>query len=597
MTVITQNKSEQQLMALPRPMAFFRPAAAIIRREVGRMLQERAFRILVVGLTAVNVLVAYWVYVERVSSPNIARVAQDSFLIQVALLYVIGIVFTAARAGTCIGTERTRDTWTMMWMTPAHPLSIAIGHILAALAPATLMTLSQLPVFAPTVYALGNDQWPTIIAATAVGYTSWIACAAWAFWSSAQFQRFERALAGTFLAALWSAGILTAMLVGLLVLISSRNSPNGIPSFYSAYLLMPFSPVMQIYQVVFNGRTGSPVAIHITIMLACAWMPLLMGARAIRHEREIESPMPPKRLSGKLSVVNLRLSTTGYLQIPDWKNPIFAAEQFLTKAGKSRTGGVLFLLFSCFAMYMSYGSFGSGSMDEASAGVAIVFLLALGMAAWSTASGVAASQEHQTFDMVAMTGLRARDIQRGRVLSALSSVMPLVLLLATCMIIAGLVSDKILLAFVSFITFLLCIAMLLSSGLFVSVVTRGSREAIASNVLIGLIMYFGVPLICVTAYLGFHEAVVRDWLGLQRWFQPAYNNSRLYDVLAGSTSPITGLLQLLRFPDRWQAWQAWSISGLMALAWTILWYNVAGWTLRCKLEGRPSRLWRTRSEE
>ena len=64
-------------------------------------------------------------------------------------------------------------------------------------------------------------------------------------------------------------------------------------------------------------------------------------------------------------------------------------------------------------------------------------------------------------------------------------------------------------------------------------------------------------------------------------------SERLSQAFADATSPIGGLIQLLRNPESSEAWQIWSFGAGMAVCWTVLWYNGAGWMLRRKLAGKP----------
>jgi hypothetical protein len=588
MTVITHRRSAPPREAFASPFAFFTPTMAIIRREVGRMLGERAFRILVIGMSLANVLIAYSQYTGPDSTNEITKLILVILMLQGSLLYAVGFVFTAARAGTCIGTERARDTWTMMWLTPAHPMSIALGHIAAALAPGTFLTLSQLPLLAPLLYVAGTELWPRIATATLIAYTSWVACAAWAFWASAQFRQFGPAIAGAFIAAIWASGIASFMLTGMFILFSSWNSPTGNPSFLAANILKISSPIMQLYYVVYRGFLGTPVLTHIVFMLTTALIPFGMGARAVRHEKEAQLRLPRKRLLDRLRGHGTsQHSVQPYHPIANWKNPIYAIERKIAIAARARLGRVLFFSFMLYAAYVSYVTLHFDLVEGISIGIAILFIVGLAMAAWSTASGSAASREHQTFDMVSMTGMRASVIQRGKILSALSSVTPVTLLIAVSMAAGALIIDEVQVASVVFVTYLICIATLLSSGLFASVVTRGTREAIATNVLIGLIMHFGMPILSLSAYAGFQRALAKNWLGLQRWFGPPEYDNDAYNFVAGCSSPITGLMQLTDNPGEPQRWIIWASGMSVALAWVFLWYTIAGWLLQRALEGRP----------
>jgi len=585
MAVITHRRSAPPREPFFRPFTFFSPAAAIVRRDIGRMLEERVFRVLVIGMSLANVLIVYSQYTGPDESTRITKLVVTVLMLQGMSLYAVGFVFTAARAGTCIGTERARDTWTMLWLAPAHPVSIALGNIISALAPGTLLTLSQLPIFAPLLYIAGAELWPKIATLLLIAFTSWIACAAWAFWASAQFRRLGPAIAGAFLAAVWASGVASVMLAGVFVLFSSWASPTGNPSFLSADILRISSPIMQLYYVILGGIWTTPVLTHIAFMLATALIPLGMGARAIRRETEAQSHPLRKRLLDRLK--GQAATPQPFRPIPDWKNPIYAIERKIAVAARVRMGRALILAFCLYAAYVSYDALENGLNYGIANGIVVLFVAGLAMAAWSTASGTAASREQQTFDMVAMTGMRARTVQRGKILSALSSVTPLTLLFVMMAGAAALVLDEVEIAFALIITYAICIATLLSSGLFASVVARGIREAIASNVLIGLIMHFGVPIACLGAFLGFQQAVNKNWLGLQRWFSFADPNGRIYDLIAGGTSPITGLMQLTGNTADSQRWLIWASGIALALAWVFLWYTLAGWLLQRALEGRP----------
>ncbi len=599
MTVLASPKTPYRGDRLAQFFAFDGPASAIVLREVGRFVQERIFRLFVIGLTATNVAIAFSLNLGPSGSgtSNIESFVRESILYQGLMLCAIGFIFTAARAGMCIGTERARDTWEMMWMTPAQPMAIAIGHIVAAMAPATLLTLSQLPVLAPFVYALGADEWPRLAAATAVGLTSWVACAAWAFWASAQFRNFGQALAGAFVAAFWASGLATAMLVGTIILFSSWASPTGNPSFYAADALKISSPAMQLYYIVFTGRLMSPVASHIVFMLLSSLIPLVMGARAIRREREVVLGGTRATLRQMFASTSPSNRSIEQFEIPDGKNPIYAIERHIAAVGRRRAGIILFLLFSCFALLASFEASPESSRDEAKGGIAALFFIALGVAAYATASGTVDSEEHQTFEMVAMTGLHAREIQLGKIQSGLSRMLPIVALLFTCTVIVISIIGELLLGFACLLTFILSVASLLSSGLFTSAASRGNREAIGANMVLGIAMFFGVPILSVSLYVGIVEAASQNVFGIHRWFAQSVISQDTYDFLASGSSPITGLLQLLDNPESRRAWLSWGLGCAVCVAWTVLWYNVAGRLLQRRLEGRLGWVLGTHAKE
>lgn len=585
--VLTTTHPPRRLARMGQAFTFDGPAAAIVRRDVGRMVQSRMFRILVIGLSGANLMIAYAMLQGPLHADEMEYTVRTIVFTQGMFLYATGFAFTAARAGTCIGTERARGTWEMMWLTPASPSAIVFGHLASSLAPAMLLTVSQFPILAPLVYACGPTIWPSLAAATAIGVTSWVACALWAFWASAQFNDFGRALAGAFLAAVWASGIATFMVVGALVLFSSWNSPNWNPSFISAELLRIASPIMELYYLITYGVRRVSLAPHLAFMLATAFIPLYFGTRAIRREQNTSSqPVDnrPRTWRGGASNAPAIIKS---LAIPDWMNPVFAIEHHAAIAARTRLGMWLFVMVSAFAVYLNYRTLEYPLVVESAGGIALLLVVALGRTAWASASGSVISDERETFDMVAMTKLRARDIQRGKVLAALASVVPVVILLAVCMTVAAIVGSAWTLGLFCFLTFLLCIAMLVSSGLFASVLARGTRESVITNFLIGVCTFFGVPILCRTIIGLLQDAVILNWFGIRRWFDPAIAAAENSAALVDATSPISGLIHLLRNPERSEAWFIWGIGAAMAVCWSVLWYNTAGWILRRKLEGKP----------
>jgi hypothetical protein len=144
------------------------------------------------------------------------------------------------------------------------------------------------------------------------------------------------------------------------------------------------------------------------------------------------------------------------------------------------------------------------------------------------------------------------------------------------------------LAGAAFLSALTCMAVLITSGLFACTVARGAREAFVSNILIGLVVFFGVPILCVSLYVGFQTALMNNLWGLQRWFSPDGGDSPYYDLLAGSTSPLFGIMELIGNPGRPGAWTIWAVSLLAGAAWILLWYTITRRVLNRGLCGAPA---------
>jgi hypothetical protein len=139
------------------------------------------------------------------------------------------------------------------------------------------------------------------------------------------------------------------------------------------------------------------------------------------------------------------------------------------------------------------------------------------------------------------------------------------------------------------ITMGLCVLLHMSSGLFASMMTRTTREAVVMNALIAVVVHYGLALLVVGTYFGASTLVENNIFGLQRWFDPAqfhYNDS---EGLAGTVSPLFGLFLLFNENGTGRAWSTWAISMIFGAGWMLFFYRTAAALLANDLEGRERR--------
>ncbi len=561
------------------------PSAAIVIRDVSRMLNERGLRFLVPIMLGVNALIAY----ALLSIPTTGMDRNEHMPTVVAsqwmAVYAIGLVLVAARSGTSIGTERSRDTWTLLRVSPARAVELVFGYIASGLSAALIFTFSQMPLLLIFVYCAPAMTVKRLGVACIIGVCSWIACAAWCVWMTAAIRRTVVAVGATVAAAFWSVGYIPLVIAAL---IRDTSTYTGMSTSISGPITDFFyalSPIQQLIGLI----TGAPniSSQFVIAMIANTLIPFYFAVRAVR--REFDPSLATSDTPSKQRWFGFRARTRDRSPI-DEAHPIYALERRSTKAAKGILTRLALILIGGYAILMGITAGSSETRDPEL--FFVVYFAFMGMAIWRSAISVSVNREQETFDMLAMTGLRAHEIVRDLAYAGALAVRPLGVLLLLMAGSAtwgayyfgnGLNPREVLFVFAFLFTLALCVVTQLSCGLFSSIAAKGARESVILSVVLSFLMYIGIPLLIVSILWGIDQFVTLDPAGIATTLGITFSMEYLnMELIAGCSTPYFGLLALLDNGNEIPPW-SWFVAMGVSLCWTGLWYAASLFLMRRRL--------------
>lgn len=555
------------------------PSAAIVIRDVSRLLNERGLRLLVPLMLGVNALIAYAV----LTIPTVGMDENEYMPMVVAAqwmaLYGIGIVLIAARAGTSIGTERSRDTWTLLRVSPARAVELVIGYMASGISAAMVLAISQMPLLLIFVYCAPDTTIEKLGVGCVIGGLSWMACAAWSVWMASAFRRMGVAIGATVAAAMWTTGYISLIIAALIrdTAYYTRISSSILGPIADVFLAL--SPAHQWMGLAMTAGMPTVLGTHIIAMVVNTLVPFYFAVRAVRRESDpslaTSDPPPKRRWFGFRARARERPPI-------DEAHPIYELERRSTHAAKGILARMALILIGGYAILAGL-SVGSGPTRDPEV-CFVIFFVFLGMAIWRSATSVSVNRDQDTFDMIAMTGLRANEIVRDLAYAGGVALRPLGVLLILVAASATLgayvfgygLDSKNAWFLVAFLTTLaLCIVAQLSCGIFSSVAAKGMREAVVLSTVLSFLMYFGIPLILVSGIWAFGQLVELDPAGISTSLgitSPMENLN--IELIAGCSTPYFGLLAILDNGNEIPPW-SWFVSMGVGLCWTGLWYGAS----------------------
>ncbi len=587
MDLSAENRISSPYRSFTLPAIFDGPTAAIAHREMSRLLEERGIRILVPTLLAVNALIAYALLTMPRMESEFDKLVGRVVLAQWLSAYAIGFVMVAARSGTAISIERSRDTWTLLRSSPARPIALVAGYATSAVSVAVMVTVSQLPILVPFTFSAPESTIRTLALSAIAGFLSWVACAAWCIWISVAFRRTSATLTAILIAVFWSIGSIQGWIASLLTTLSMKYSALSSLTGPIVDFCILISPARQIITIVSTGGSISNIWAHAPAMLVNIAIPIYFATRAIRRESDTLNTE-----TGQTSTKARRSTNVSSFEI-DEVHPIYALERRAARptGGRLERFGMLGIAVYAITIGLAAGSVLPFDVEH----LIVFFFILLGMALWRTAVNVTANRERGAFEMVAMTGLRPHEIVRDLAYAGTMSLLPL----GAAIVMSGLAAatgpyllgknpdqESIAVFYVVLITFALCVLPILTCGLFASIAGKDTREAVVISAILTLVMYFGVPLLVVGSVSGLQEAVNEDLFGVAEFLDgaisPIFEN---IETVAACTGPYFGFLSLIDSGNDIPRW-TWFVSMGVGAAWTCIWYIAAVWLMRKRLSAQ-----------